>query len=74
MDPNIVGERERDGVAERDGLEAADWDAVEVISLQSVTLDEPVEEEVPRGQAVALMEERGQYAPAGQRIGAPEEQ
>ena len=60
MDPNIVGERERDGVAERDGLEAADWDAVEVISLQSVTLDEPVEEEVPRGQAVALMEERGQ--------------
>ena len=60
MDLNIVGERERDGVAERDGLEAADGDAVDVISMQSVSLDEPVEEEVPGGQAVALMEFRGQ--------------
>jgi hypothetical protein len=29
---------------------------------------------VPAGQAVALKEEKGQYEPAGQRTGAPEEQ
>ena len=33
-----------------------------------------VVEYVPGGQAVALMEERGQRDPAGQRMGAPLEQ
>ena len=38
-------------------------------------VDAPVTvEAVPAGQRVALTEERGQYAPVGQRTGAPEAQ
>ncbi len=42
--------------------------------VHGVHVAAPGEEYAPGGQTVALMEERGQYDPAGQRTGAPEEQ
>ena len=41
---------------------------------QSVQLDAPVLEKAPEGQSVEVTEFKGQKAPAGHKIGAPEEQ
>ena len=44
------------------------------VAAQSDTFDAPLLENDPGGHAVALTELNGQYEPAGQRTGAPEEQ
>ena len=62
---------EADGKAPGGALGVADGVA---LGRQAALEAAPGAENEPCGQIVALMELKGQYEPAGQRTGAPEEQ
>ncbi len=68
------GAQAKPGSAEQGRQLEAEEAALKLPAGQSVQLAAPAEENEPSGHSVALMELKGQYEPAGQRTGAPEEQ